>query len=397
MKRLWLRFAGATLVWALAACSGIVVPPPETEAGGAECLADFDPTVNYFPQRSAVTHAEGFGLTYFDHYKVLEVHTPWPGADASEIYLLAPCGAPRPAGYPDARMIEVPIRSLVALSTTYLPHLEALEQTSLLVGVDNDWTIYSEAMRRRIEDGQVAVVGGGPRLDLERVLQLDPDLIMAYSLGSPDQDAHPALRAAHQSVLLNAEFLEPQPLGRAEWIKVTAALVNQEAAANAYFDAVVAAYAELQALARTRAARPSVLVNTPWEGVWYASGGASFQATFLRDAGADYLWADNDSRSALFLDFETVFAQGRDADYWLNVGQFKARAEMLASDARFAEFKAFRTGRVYNNDRRVSPRGANDSWESAVIRPHDVLADLIAIFHPDLLPEHEFVYYRRLD
>lgn len=397
MQRLWLQFAGAALTWALAACSGLVVPPPETETGRGECLAAFDPTVNYFPRRSAVTHAEGFALTYFDHYKVLEVHTPWPGADASEIYLLMPCGAPRPPGYPDARVIEVPIRSLVALSTTHLPHLEALDQTAVLVGVDNAWTIYSEAIRRRIEDGQVAVVGGGPHLDLERVLQLDPDLIMAYSLGNPDQDAHPALRAANRNVLLNAEFLEPQPLGRAEWIKVTAALVNQEAAANAYFDAVAAAYAELQALARARAERPSALVNTPWEGVWYMSGGASFQATFLRDAGAAYLWADNDSRAALFLDFETVFAQGRAADYWLNVGQFATRAEMLASDARFAEFKAFQTGRVYNNDRRVSPRGANDSWESAVVRPHDVLADLIAIFHPDLLPEHEFVYYRRLD
>jgi iron complex transport system substrate-binding protein len=30
------------------------------------------------------------------------------------------------------------------------------------------------------------------------------------------------------------------------------------------------------------------------------------------------------------------------------------------------------------------------------MRPDLILADLVAILHPDLLPDHEFVYYQHL-
>lgn len=386
------------LVLLLSACTGIAIPPPPAPAtANADCVTDFNPDTDYFPHKSTVTHARGFTLSYFNHFKVIEVTTPWPGAEEAERYVLVQCGTPFPAGYADAYMIEVPIRSLVTLSTTYLPHLEVLDQVSLLQGVDNDWTIYSEVIRQRVAEGHIKVVGQGATVDVEQILLVDPDVIMAYSLGYADSDAHTILRAANRTVLLNTDFLEPEPLGRAEWLKVTAALVNQEAAANTYFEDVAARYGELQALAATQESRPRVFLNTPWEGVWYMAGGQSFLAHFLRDAGAHYLWADDMSSSALFLDFEAVYAQAHDADYWLHIGQFRDRESLLASDPRFAEFAAFQTDRVYNNDRRLSDLGSNDSWEGAVIRPHSVLADLIAIFHPHLLPEHEFVYYQQVE
>jgi iron complex transport system substrate-binding protein len=40
--------------------------------------------------------------------------------------------------------------------------------------------------------------------------------------------------------------------------------------------------------------------------------------------------------------------------------------------------------------------GANDYWESGSVNPHLILADLITIFHPDLLPGHQLVYYKQL-
>ncbi len=381
-------------VW-LCGCTGIVIPEPVPVT--TDCVTDFDPAANYFPHQSEITHATGFTLEYFNHYKVVEILQPWPGAEVTETYLLLQCGTPVPDGYADAPVIEVPIRSLVALSSTYLPALEVLDQVPLLVGVDSDWTVYSEAVRQRLEAGHVRLVGSGSNVDVEQVLALDPDLIMTYSLGLAEGDAHPVLRAANQTVLVNGEWLEPHPLGRAEWLKLTAALVNQEQRGNAYFADVTTQYDQLAELAAQADQSPTVFLNTPWEGVWYMPGGQSFTAILLRDAGAHYLWSDNDATSSLFLDFEEVYARAHTAEYWLHTGMLADRESLLAADVRFAEFAPFARDTLFNNDRRLSPAGANDVWEGAVMRPHVVLADLIAIFHPDLLPDHELVYYRRLE
>ncbi len=392
-KMRWLWFLILCALW-LSGCTGIAIPAPTTADSG--CVTQFDPTTDYFPAKSQVTHAAGFTLTYFSHYKVVEVTSPWPGTAAPETYVLVQCGTPVPVGFDDATVVEVPIRSLVALSSTHLPALEVLDQVPLLVGLDSDGTVYSEAVRQRVADGHISLVGSGNTVDVEQVLALEPDLIMAFSLGM-DGDAHPVLRAASQTVLLNGEWLEPHPLGRAEWVKLTAALVNREATANTYFAEVVDQYERFRALAIQEPQPPTVFLNTPWEGVWYMAGGQSFVATLLRDAGSRYLWSDNDSPSSLYLDFEQVLARAQDADFWLNVGQFRDLESLLAADTRFEQFAAYQAGAVFNGDRRLAATGANDIWESAVIRPHTVLADLIAIFHPHLLPDHEFVYYRQLE
>jgi iron complex transport system substrate-binding protein len=143
--------------------------------------------------------------------------------------------------------------------------------------------------------------------------------------------------------------------------------------------------------------KPTVFANTPFEGTWYMPGGQSFTAQLLADAGADYLWADDESTGTLFLDFETVFDQAATADYWINIGFFGGLADLTAADERFSDFAAYQNNGVYNNDARTNDFGGNDFYEGGVANPHLVLADLIKIFHPELLPDHEFVYYRLVE
>jgi len=69
----------------------------------------------------------------------------------------------------------------------------------------------------------------------------------------------------------------------------------------------------------------------------------------------------------------------------------------LAKDSRFKDFEPFETGRVYNNNKRTNDSGGNDFWESGVVHPEMLLADLIKIFHPDLMPDHELYYYQKVD
>ena len=83
-----------------------------------------------------------------------------------------------------------------------------------------------------------------------------------------------------------------------------------------------------------------------------------------------------------------------EADYWLHVGFFSTVDDLLAADERYGEFSAVETGTIWNNDAVTNGLGGNDFFESGALFPNRILADLIKIFHPELLVDHEFVYHR---
>jgi iron complex transport system substrate-binding protein len=219
---------------------------------------------------------------------------------------------------------------------------------------------------------------------------------MTFHTGN-EQDSYPKLREAGLPVVINAEWSEQEPLAMAEWIKFIALFFNREAEAEAIFNNIAEEYIRLKGRAAVVQDRPTVLTGAPFQGTWWMAGGRSFFARLLEDAGAVYLWNDNDDTGAIPLSFEAVYARAAYADFWINTGYWEHRVEALEEDPRFAEFRAYRAGTMYNNNNRVNGYGGNDFWESGRANPHLVLADLVAIFHPELLPGHEFVYYRKLN
>lgn len=363
-----------------------------------DCVAEgkFDASIDYFPEKVTLTHTEGFSVEYFNNYKVVTVKTPYPGAAESLQYVLVQCGTPAPEGFLDEQIIEVPVQTVVTMSTSYLPFLDELGLLDRLVGLDDATYVSNPAVLKMAEEGKLAMLGYGSGVNVEKALELNPDLIITYSSGAPEYDAHPVLIEAGLKTVVNAEWLDTSPLGRAEWGKFIAVFFNKEADAEALFAAKVQAYEDLKALAAGVTEKPTVFTASAYQGTWAVPGGNSFAAVFLKDAGANYLWADDPSTGSLPLAFEAVFEKAKDADYWLNVGFFASLDDLLAADARYADFAAYQNGSVWNNDARVSPNGGNDYYESAVAHPEIVLADLIKIFHPELLPDHELVYYRQL-
>lgn len=361
------------------------------------CVETYVEGVDYFPQKVEITHSDGFSIDYFNNYKVVTVHSPYPGAEEVATYVLVQCGTAVPEGFADAVIIETPVQSLVAMSTTYLPHLSTINAVDKLVGLDSLAFASTPAVRERIDAGEITEVGFGAEVNIEQVLDLEPDLVMTYSSGSADFDAQPKLEEAGITVVVNSDYLDTTPLGQAEWIKFLATFFNQEAAAEAWFNEITSEYSALAELAASAHEKPSVFLNTPFEGTWYMAGGQSYLAHLLADANTNYVWGEDESDTTLFLDFETVYDQAQTADFWINLGFVSSLGDLTAVDERFADFAAYQSGNVFNNDARTNEFGGNDYYEGGAANPHWVLADLIKIFHPDLLPDHEFVYYRQLE
>lgn len=377
-------------------------PTPTLEAPAHNltdgCIPEgkFSPEIDYFPEKATLQYTAGFSIEYHNSYKVVTVKTPWPGASESLQYALVQCGAPAPEGFTEAQIIEVPVKSIVTMSTSYLPFLDELGLLDRLVGLDDATYVSNPTVLKMAEEGKLTMLGYGSGVNVEKALELKPDLIMTYGSGAPEYDAHPVLLQAGLKVVINAEWLDTSPLGRAEWGKFIAAFFNKEAQAENLFADKAKQYNDLKALAANVSTKPTVFTGSAYQGTWNVPGGNSFAAAFLKDAGAAYLWADDPSSGSLPLAFEAVFEKAQNADFWLNVGFVGSLDDLKAMDTRYADFAAFQNGNVWNNDAKTSPNGGNDYYESAVAHPELVLADLIKIFHPALLPEHNLVYYRQL-
>ena len=362
-------------------------------------LEEAPEALDLFPDKAQVVYAQGFSIDYYDTYKVVTVTQPWQGASEGFTYVLVMRGSQVPGVFEGAQVIEIPVRSIVTMSTTYFPHLEMLGVLESLVAVDDATYVFNERVQQRASAGEIAVVGGGAgggAVNVEMLLELAPELIMTSASGVPEYDAHPALIEAGLPVVINADYLESSPLGRAEWGKFIAAFYNLEDEANRQFEEVASSYLALKEQVSALSARPTVFTNTDFQGSWYVPGGESYAAILLRDAGADYLWADTPGTGANPLAFEEVFDEAKEANFWLNVGFAGDLASLLMMDERYADFDAYAEGRVYNYNKRVNANGGMDYFESGTARPDLVLADLVAIFHPGLLPEHDFYYYQQL-
>jgi len=199
------------------------------------------------------------------------------------------------------------------------------------------------------------------------------------------------------TVVLNGEYLEKQPLAKAEWVKFIAAFYNKESIASQKFDKLAQQYNFLKDIVSKEKDKPLILSGLPWKGAWYVPGGESFAAKFIKDAGGLYLWNENRSTEALPLDLEAVYEKALKADCWINPGAASNIKDILRVDKRLGELYVIQKGKIFNNNAVVNKNGGNDYWESGVTNPHLILKDLVKIFHPELLPDHNFVYYKKVE
>ncbi|NJM20007.1 MAG: ABC transporter substrate-binding protein [Richelia sp. RM2_1_2] len=360
------------------------------------CVKNYNSKTDYFPNKISVNHAKKFSVEYHNNYKVLTVKNPWQDAKTSFQYVLVECGTPVPQGFKENQIITVPINTVVSLSTTHLPHLAFLGVVDKLVGVSNPKIVNTIEVVERIKAGKILGLGDN-NVNVERLLELNPDLITTYGTGNPQTDSYPKLLEAGLKVAINAEYMENTPLGRSEWLKFTALFFNKEDIAEKIFSKISKNYQEIAEAAKAIKKYPKVFTGFNFKGTWYAPGCKSYVAQYLADAGAELLCVDNLDGS-IPLSFEDVFERAATADYWLNVSQsWQNLNDIITEDNRYGDFQAVKKGNVYNNNARLNENDGNDYWESGISNPDIVLADLIKIFHPELLSNHQLFFYQKLN
>jgi len=387
----------ATALLVSAVCAGCARSggAPDTTRKG--CIESFDSSKDYFPEKTKPEFAENFSVEYHNSYKVVTVRRPADGG-MEEKYVLLQCGAPRPelpAVLSRAPVITVPITSLFSASSTHMPLLVDLGHVEALTGVAQARYITTEPILDWIRQGHVTEYAANNVIDTETVILKSPAIVMSDG-GFPE--AYNTLQRAGIAVVANVEWQEPSALARAEWLKFMAVFLNEEGKANGQFNAIRDRYMALKDRVSKlpEKARPRVMTGTVYRGMFDISGGTSYVARLIADAGGVYVWADNKASGGTSVDIESQIARAADADIWINGGDWTSLKDMLAEEPRYRHFKSFQQGNVWLHNRIVNENGGYDYWSRGITRPDLILGDLIKIFHPELARDHEFVWYKQV-
>jgi len=337
-------------------------------------------------------YARGFAMEECDGYTRVALRNPWDTLHIRTGYLLVPKDAPLPDSLPEGIILRTTLQNIAVLTSIYLSVLEELECLYVVTGVCEPEYVTSHKGAGMVADGRIADLGNSMSPSAEKIICIGAEALLA----SPFENAGfgPAEKLG-VPVIEAADYMEEHPLGRCEWIRFYGRLFGCAQRADSLFAATVENYNRLKELTRDVQERPKVLLEKRYGTSWFIPAGNSFAATLHADAGADYIFAEHRGGNNTPLSSEAVFNRGQQADFWFFKyagDEYYTLGKLLEEYPLYGGIKAFAEGSVYGcNTIRTS------YYDDIPLHPDRILEELIRIYHPQLLPEGELKYYRKLD
>lgn len=370
MKITVLTYLQILCIITLASCAG---------NRGASSVADFDKKI-YKPD-----YASGFEILGSDDGEsvIIKTENPWQGAEGvSRSLFICRNGEKVPEGF-DGEVMYGNAMRIVTMSSSHIAMLQTVGATDAVVGVSGINFITSPEIQSR--RNEIADVGYDGNIDYEKLIAARPDLVFLYGVNG----AHPMekkLRELSIPFVYIGEYLEESPLGKAEWLVAAAECLGYRQKGEQVFSTIPEKYNSLRKLvADSIKDRPKIMLNMPYGDTWFMPPADSYMVTLIKDAGGEYVFAENKGNTSVAIDLEKAYKMTSEADFWLNLGNdIESRQDVLRLMPKFATTPPVVNGRLYNNTRRATLSGGNDFFETGVVTPDIILRDLIVILHPQL-------------
>lgn len=363
-----------------------------TACGGSASYTPADFTTEVYTP----AYASGFDIrgTERNAATLVTVRTPWQGGSGVEQHLLVLREGIEPPADFDGQIVKAPVRHVVCMSSSHVAMFDAIGQIRRVCGVSGIDYISNAYVNEHRCCGEVLDVGYDTNLNFERLAAMQPDLMLLYGVTGENTVVTGKLRELGIPYIYIGDYMEESPLGKAEWLVLAAELCDLRAAGADTLQRIARDYQALKAHPAPDAPRPKVMLNTPYRDTWFLPSSQSYMIRLIEDAGGEYVYTKNDSDTSVAVDMEEAYLLANAADFWLNVGPCNTLAELTAQNPKFSGIPVVRSRNVYNNNRRQTPAGGSDFWESGVVRPDLVLRDLRTIFLGDSVPT---CYYKRLE
>lgn len=293
-----------------------------------------------------------------------------------------------PSELKNSNVIKTPVKNAVAFSSTQWSVFLKLNEMQRVKGVLEAHYSTNPEIIRLMNEGKIADVGTNTTVNTEKLIVLNPDVILITPYPNVDYSYLSTMTDA--SLIPFPDYMESHPLGRAEWLKVVGILCDKYEETSIWFDSIESKYNRLSDLCAEVTDKPTVFSDLPFENQWYVPGGKSYIAQIFSDAAADYIWKDNSSTASLQVDAEIVLSKAQNADYWRVINSYDSPftyQKLEQENELFSLFKAFKEKKILVCDSKLC-----GYFEQSQYEPEILLADFIYHFHPDLL-EKEYKNY----
>ena len=322
---------------------------------------------------------------------LLCVKNPWQGAENIRYY------------YPIDTLS--PAKRIITMSSSHAAMLDAVGCSDCIVGLSGCRFVYNSDLCKKIAEGKISEVGYDTNFNFEKIRSLRADAVLLYGVSGEAKMITDKLNELHIPYIYIGEYLENNPLGKAEWVVALAYICGVGEKGLEFFKGVEERYNTLRNQKHRSAYRPRVMLNLPYRDSWFMPPHNSYMVQLIEDAGGTYILTENGKRKtenenlstqSTPISLEEALVLAMKADFWINLGQISSKEELCAVAPRFAEVDAIKFGRLYNNTKRTNESRGSDFWESGCVRPDLILADLIKILHYET-PTDSLYYYKKME
>lgn len=305
--------------------------------------------------RMDLDFATQFSVDYYESgYKLITL------ADESR-FLVVPEGASLPDGLDEnITPLYQPIDRIYLAATSAMCLFDALGRLDAirLSGTKEDgW--YIENARAAMREGSIIYAGKYSEPDYELLLSEGTPLAIESMMIGHASDVKAQLERLGIAVLTDQSSNETHPLGRAEWIRLYAALLNEEDKAEEIFRKQVNLLNEVAGESETGKTVAFFYIGTTGRVVTRKSG--DYVSKMIELAGGKYVFdhlGDPEAKTAsVTLEMEAFYEAAKDADILIYnatiADELKTIDELLQKNAILKDFKAVKTGSVWCTERNM--------------------------------------------
>lgn len=300
-------------------------------------------------ERLPLRYAEQFTVDYAGDYALITI-------GGTERFLVVPEGAEAPQGVEEGiTVLRQPLDRIYLVATSAMDLFRALDGIGNLAfsgATAENW--YIPEAREAMERGTLAYAGKYSAPDYELLLSGGCDLAIESTMIYHNPEVQEALEGFDIPVLVERSSYEQHPLGRMEWLKLYAVLLDREEEAAALFDAMADKIDLLTAEENTEKTVAFFYITS--NGAVNVRKSGDYVAKAITLAGGRYCFPDlaaeeENALSTVNLQMEAFYSGAKDADVLIYNsaidGELETMEELLEKSGLLADFKAVRTGDVW--------------------------------------------------
>lgn len=318
------------------------------EAAFAEEMPPALPGLTY-DHSMELTYAQNFSVDYYEgEYALITIKD-------SGRFLVVPEGAVIPEGLdPDIVTIQQPVQEIYLVAAAAMDLFRAVDGLDSigLSGTQADSWYIPEA-REAMERGEILYAGKYSAPDYELILSEGCDLAIESTMIYHTPEVKEKLEEFGIPVLVENSSYESHPLGRTEWMKLYAVLLDKEEQAEEVFQKQAEKLKAVESEEETDKTVAFFYISS--NGYANVRKSGDYVSKMIDLAGGTYVFQDlgdqENALSTMNMQMEEFYAGAKDADYLIYNstidGELRDLQGLLEKSSLMKDFKAVKEGQVW--------------------------------------------------